>query len=123
MSTVKATAACKTAAHNHKWCPGRRHQGELRPNAAFVPELFPTRYRYTGTALAVNLAGVAGGALPPLIAGPLQATYGSWAIGLMLAGLALVSLVCTYLLPETKGTALRSTRERSLIPADRSTQR
>ncbi|CQD13294.1 major facilitator family protein transporter [Mycobacterium europaeum] len=75
------------------------------PTAAFVPELFATRYRYSGSALAQNLAGVIGGALPPLLAGTLLATYGSWAIGLMLGLLALTSLVCTYLLPETNGTA------------------
>jgi MFS family permease len=80
------------------------------PTAAFIPELFATRYRYSGSALAVNVAGVIGGALPPLIAGTLLATYGGWAIGLMLATLALASLVCTYLLPETNGTALRTTR-------------
>jgi MFS family permease len=80
------------------------------PTTAFIPELFSTRYRYTGSALAVNLAGVIGGALPPLLAGTLLATYGSWAIGLMLAILALTSLVCTYLLPETIGTALRTTQ-------------
>jgi nitrate/nitrite transporter NarK len=79
------------------------------PTAAFIPELFSTRYRYTGSALAVNLAGVIGGALPPLIAGTLLATYGSWTIGLMLATLALISLLCTYVLPETNGTALRTT--------------
>ena len=78
------------------------------PTAAFIPELFATRYRYSGSALAINLAGVVGGAVPPLIAGTLQATYGSWAIGPMLAILALASLVCTYLLPETNGTALHS---------------
>jgi hypothetical protein len=54
----------------------------------------------------VNLAGVAGGAVPSLVAGTLQATYGSTAIGLMLAMVAAVSLVCTYLLPETNGIAL-----------------
>jgi metabolite-proton symporter len=80
------------------------------PIAAFIPELFATRYRYTGTALAMNLAGVAGGAVPPLIAGALQATCGGWAVGVMLGAFALASLVCTYLLPETIGTALRSTR-------------
>jgi predicted MFS family arabinose efflux permease len=80
------------------------------PTAAFIPELFATRYRYSGSALAVNLAGVIGGALPPLIAGTLLATYGSWAIGLMLATLGLTSLVCTRLLPETNGTALRTTQ-------------
>jgi hypothetical protein len=58
----------------------------------------------------VNLAGIAGGAVPPLIAGTLQATYGSTAIGLMLATIALVGLMCTYLLPETTGTTLRSIR-------------
>ncbi len=80
------------------------------PAAAFIPELFATRYRYSGAALAVNLAGLIGAALPPLIAGTLLATYGSWAIGAMLATLALASLVCTYQLPETNGTALRFTR-------------
>jgi nitrate/nitrite transporter NarK len=80
------------------------------PTAAFIPELFATRYRYSGTALAVNIAGVAGGGVPPLIAGTLQATFGGWAIGLMLATVAAVSLVCTYLLPETNCTALRSIR-------------
>jgi metabolite-proton symporter len=97
------------------------------PTAAFIPELFPTRYRYSGTALAVNVAGVAGGAVPPMIAGALLATYGSWAIGLMLTTVALVSLVCTYLLPETNGIALRSARRdrpalpepaRSAVPID-----
>jgi MFS family permease len=78
--------------------------------AAFFPELFPTRYRYSATALAGNIAGLVGGAMPPLIAGTLQATYGSWAISLMLAAITTVSLACTYLLPETNGTALRSTR-------------
>jgi MFS family permease len=76
------------------------------PSAAFIPELFATRYRYSGTALSVNVAGIIGGALPPLIAGTLLATYGSWSIGVMLAVLALASLVCTYLLPETSGAAL-----------------
>jgi MFS family permease len=80
------------------------------PIAAFIPELFATRYRYSGAALAVNVAGVAGGAMPPLIAEGLRVTYGGWAIGAMLTTLALASLVCTYLLPETNGTALRSIR-------------
>jgi MFS family permease len=80
------------------------------PTPAFIPELFATRYRYSGTALTLNVAGIAGDAVPPLIAGTLQATYGSWAIGLMLATIATLSLGCTYLLPETKGIALRSIR-------------
>jgi MFS family permease len=84
------------------------------PTGAFIPELFATRYRYSGSAFAINFAGVFGGALPPLVAGTVQASYGSWAIGPMLAVLASASLVCTYLLPETKGRALQATRERDV---------
>jgi MFS family permease len=87
------------------------------PTGAFIPELFATRYRYSGSALAINLAGILGGAVPPLVAGTLQATYGSWAIGPMLATLALTGVVCTYLLPETKGTDLRSTQTAEGSPA------
>jgi MFS family permease len=87
------------------------------PTAAFIPELFATRYRYSATALATSLAGVAGGTVPPLLAGILQTSYGSWAIGLMLAIIALTSMVCTYLLPETSGTALRSSRDADVTSA------
>lgn len=76
------------------------------PMTAFVPELFDTRHRYTGAGLALNVAGIVGGALPPIIAGPLLSRYGSWAIGVMLATLVLVSLVCIYRLPETTGTSM-----------------
>jgi fucose permease len=86
------------------------------PIAAFIPELFATGYRYSGSALAISIAGIAGGAVPPLLAGALQATYGSWAIGLMLTTVAAVSLVCTYLLPETSGIALRSIRSTDAAP-------
>ena len=37
------------------------------PIAAFLPLVFPTRYRYTGTGLAYNLGGIVGGAIPPVI--------------------------------------------------------
>lgn len=76
------------------------------PTPAYVPELFATRFRYTGTALSMNLAGIFGGAVPPLLAGTLVAAYGSWAIGLMLAVIVAIGVVCTYLLPETAGREL-----------------
>lgn len=78
------------------------------PTGAFVPELFATRYRYSGAAVAMNLAGILGAAVPPLVAGTLLATYGSWAVGLMMAILIGASFVCVCLLPETRGRALRS---------------
>ena len=76
------------------------------PCGALLPEMFRTRYRYTGAGLGYNLAGVLGGAVPPLIAAPLASAYGSAAIGVMLAGLAVVSLVCTKALVERKDEAL-----------------
>ncbi|WP_201265367.1 MFS transporter [Rhodococcus sp. P1Y] len=77
------------------------------PMASFIPEVFATRYRYTGAGLAFNLGGIIGGAIPPLVAGVLLVAFGSWAIGLMLALLVLVSLLSTYALPETKDTVLQ----------------
>jgi hypothetical protein len=77
----------------------------------------PPRYRYSGSGLAVSIAGVAGGAVPPLIAGPLQTTYGNWAVALMLATIGAIGLVCAYLLPETNGTALLSARRHEDAPA------
>jgi MFS family permease len=71
------------------------------PLGAFVPELFATRYRYSGAGLALNLAGLVGGAIPPLIAAPLAAVWGGVAIGVMLASFVGLSLVSTFLLPET----------------------
>ena len=76
------------------------------PLAAFIPEIFATRFRYTGAGLAVNIAQVIGGAVPPVIAGGLMAAFGSWAISAMVAVFIVVSLVCTCLLPETKGSVL-----------------
>ncbi|MUL63262.1 MFS transporter [Mycobacterium sp. CBMA 234] len=76
------------------------------PIGAFLPETFATRYRYTGAGMAFNLAGIVGGALPPLVAGPLVGALGSWAIGLMIAVFVLVSIACTLALPETRGSEL-----------------
>ncbi|WP_458317730.1 MFS transporter [Mycolicibacterium brisbanense] len=79
------------------------------PIGSFLPEIFATRYRYTGAGMAFNLAGIVGGAIPPLVAGALVASLGSWAVGLMIAFFVVVSIVCTALLPETKGAALERT--------------
>ena len=76
------------------------------PMAAFIPEIFGTRYRYSGAGLSLNLAGLVGGAVPTIIAAPLLATWGVSAIGIMMTAVVLVSLVCTIGLPETKGVAL-----------------
>lgn len=77
------------------------------PMAAFIPEIFRTRYRYSGAGLSLNLAGLVGGAVPTIVAAPLLATWGTPAVGAMMAVVVVVSLACTSALPETKGTVLQ----------------
>ncbi|MBW0117042.1 MFS transporter [Pseudonocardia abyssalis] len=76
------------------------------PAGSYLPELFAARYRYTGAGLGYNLAGVLGGAIPPLLAAGLAASFGSFAIGVMLSLIGVLSLVCVSLLPETRNRAL-----------------
>lgn len=76
------------------------------PMGAFLPELFATRYRYSGASLAYSLGGILGGALPPLLAVWLSAHYATWTLGAMLSCLALLSFFCVLALPETRQTSL-----------------
>jgi MFS family permease len=90
---------------------------------AFLPETFPTRYRYTAAGMSYNLAGIVGGAIPPLVAAPLAAAFGSFSIGVLLCGLAVLSLFCTAALTETKDRDLRHARppgltERTVVEAE-----
>ncbi|MFD7597269.1 MFS transporter [Kitasatospora sp. NPDC059812] len=79
----------------------------MGPVAAFLPELFPTRVRYTGAALTYNLGGVVGGATTPLVATRLTEAYGTAEpVGWYLVGLGVVALGCLWLLPETGGAEL-----------------
>ncbi|MEY9945512.1 MFS transporter [Kitasatospora sp. GAS1066B] len=79
----------------------------LGPVGAYLPELFPTRVRYTGAALTYNLGGVVGGGTAPLLATRLTATYGTATpVGWYLAGLGVASVLCLLLLPETGGLDL-----------------
>lgn len=83
--------------------------GSYGPVGSYLPELFETRYRYTGAGMAYNLGALIGGGISPLVASALVTTaLGGTAIGLMLAGIALVSLLCTLALRETRGTSMRS---------------
>ncbi|MGW0993720.1 MFS transporter [Streptomyces sp. NPDC002520] len=72
--------------------------------AAYLPELYEARVRCTGAAVGYNLGGVLGGALTPIVATELAAHGGRvpWGVGVYLTGIALLSLVCFALLPETR---------------------
>ena len=72
--------------------------------AAYLPELYEPRVRCTGAAVGYNLGGVLGGALTP-IAATAMAEHGGrvpWGVGAYLTVIALVSLGCFALLPETR---------------------
>ncbi|MFI8239904.1 MFS transporter [Streptomyces sp. NPDC085866] len=72
--------------------------------AAYLPELYEARVRCTGAAVGYNLGGVLGGALTPIVATALAEHGGRvpWGVGVYLTGIALVSLACFALLPETR---------------------
>ncbi|MGW1588885.1 MFS transporter [Streptomyces sp. NPDC002386] len=72
--------------------------------AAYLPELYEARVRCTGAAVGYNLGGVLGGALTPIVATALAERGGRvpWGVGAYLTVIALVSLVCFALLPETR---------------------
>ncbi|MBW8821438.1 MAG: MFS transporter, partial [Streptomyces sp.] len=72
--------------------------------AAYLPELYEPRVRCTGAAVGYNLGGVVGGALTPIVATALVEESGRvpWGVGAYLTGIALLSLGCFALLPETR---------------------
>jgi len=76
------------------------------PMAAFLPEQFQARYRYTGAGLAYNLAGVLGGALPLVIGDDLIAQWGPEGVGYFLTANAVVSAICLLMMKETKDRVL-----------------
>ncbi|WP_405474373.1 MFS transporter [Streptomyces canus] len=72
--------------------------------AAYLAELYEPRVRCTGAAVGYNLGGVVGGALTPIVATALVEHGGRvpWGVGAYLTGIALLSLGCFALLPETR---------------------
>jgi MFS family permease len=84
------------------------------PLAAFWAELFDTRTRYTAIGSVYQLSGIVASGLTPLIAALLVSRNGGnlWYVAAYTIGVALVSFVCSSLLPETLGRDLdRSVRE------------
>ncbi|MEU3852559.1 MFS transporter [Streptomyces sp. NPDC029554] len=72
--------------------------------AAYLPELYEPRVRCTGAAVGYNLGGVLGGALTPIVATALAEQGGRvpWGVAAYLTVIALCSLVCFAMLPETR---------------------
>ena len=80
--------------------------------AAYLPELYEPRVRCTGAAVGYNLGGVVGGALTPIVATALAEQGGRvpWGVGAYLTGIALLSLGCFALLPETRPVTVVAAR-------------
>lgn len=76
------------------------------PLGAFLSETFETRYRYSAIGFCYNIAGVLGGAIPPLIAAGIIAAYGTMVYGIILAAIVIVSFACVWGLSETRGVNL-----------------
>jgi metabolite-proton symporter len=74
------------------------------PMGSVLPELFPTNVRYTGSAIAYNVASILGAAVAPFIAVALwSAANGSTAlVGNYLSLMALITLSALYLSKETR---------------------
>lgn len=74
------------------------------PMGAFLPEMFPTNVRYTGSAVSYNVSSILGAALAPIIAVWLWGLAdGSpiW-VGIYLTGAALLTFISLLLTKETK---------------------
>lgn len=72
------------------------------PAAAYLPELFHAKYRYSGAGIAYNLAGILGGALPLIVADPLVDRFGTRGLAGFVSTLAVVSTLCLLALRETR---------------------
>lgn len=69
------------------------------PCGTILAEMFPTPVRYTGASLAFNLAGILGASPAPYIATRLAGSHGIGAVGLYLAGMAVLTLLALLAVP------------------------
>ena len=76
------------------------------PMGAMLPELFPTRVRYTGASAAYNLGGIVGASAAPFFATKLVAMGGLSYVGGYVSAAALLSLIAVLCLKETRNNDL-----------------
>ncbi|HVM98677.1 MAG TPA: MFS transporter [Caulobacteraceae bacterium] len=80
------------------------HGSMYGPQAAFISELFPTRYRYSGASIAYQVTSIFAGSLAPVIAvALLQQTRSTTPISIYVAVACAVSALAAILARETKG--------------------
>ena len=80
------------------------HGAMYGPQAAFISELVPTRYRYSGASIAYQLTSVFAGSVAPIIAlWLLQVTHSTLAISIYVALTCSVSVFSALKARETRG--------------------
>jgi hypothetical protein len=77
------------------------HNAMYGPQAAYFSELFGASVRYSGASLSYQLASVLAGGLAPFIATGLLAAWGTVAVASYMMLLAAITVIATYLAPET----------------------
>lgn len=88
------------------------------PQAAFYAEIFTTRVRYSGASLGYQIGSIFGGALAPIIATALLASFGTWlAIAVYMAAVCAITCVCVFLLTETYQNEMDDVRTAEREPA------
>ena len=83
----------------------------MSPLTALIPTVFAVRNRYTGAAMANNLGAILGGAVPPVIS-PLLMVHGGGAVGAVMVGFSLLSLVSVLILRDEEVGGHPATDER-----------
>jgi len=87
------------------------HGAMYGPQAAFITELFPTRYRYSGASIAYQLTSIVAGSLAPIVATLLYQRTHSWLpVAIYVGFCCAVSGVTALLARETRGIDLASIR-------------
>ena len=78
------------------------HDAMFGPQAAYMPELFGTRVRYSGASLGCQLSAAVSGGFSPIIAAALLGRAGAtWPVSLYLVGLASITLIAVLASHET----------------------
>jgi len=80
------------------------HGAMYGPQAAFIAELFPTRFRYSGASFAYQATSIVAGSLAPIIALALfQRTHSAMPISIYVGVACAISFVAALMARETKG--------------------
>ena len=86
------------------------HGAMFGPQAAYMPELFGTRVRYSGASLGCQISAAISGGFSPIIAAALLGWAGAtWPISLYLVGLALITLIAVLASHETSDVDISRT--------------